>query len=217
MKIKQISVGLPGNFRFDGRNVTTSIFKSPVDGKVEAGYHNLAGDRQSDLKVHGGRDKAMYAYSQDYYPAWADDLGLAELEPAQFGENLAVTGGMDSDVVIGASYAVGSAEVTVTQPRIPCFKLGIRLNNIEFPRLFWEKGRLGFYLRVEKEGALQNGDIFKLIHKPGHGISVQDLWAAVVHRDAAVASQALEQLQYLDGGWIRRLEVITRAAEHGNQ
>ncbi len=206
-EILQVCVGRPREISFEGKPVTTSIFKSPVNGEVFAAYSNLDGDRQADLTVHGGRDKAIYVYSQDYYALWASDLNVPVLEPAQFGENLTVSGCQDADIIIGDRYRMGSAEVVVTQPRIPCFKLGVRFNNKLLPKLFWEKGRLGFYLRVTKEGVLKSGDAIELLERPKHNISVWDLWRTVIEEDRPGAARALNDLAHIDDGWKKRLKI----------
>jgi MOSC domain-containing protein YiiM len=195
---------LQESLSLNGKTVLTGIFKSPVEGSVEVKLFNLAGDGQADLTVHGGRDKAIYAYSQEHYMYWAKELGVDTLEDAQFGENLTVAGLSENEVVIGDSYKVGTAIVTVTQPRLPCFKLGIRIGDKSFPRRFLDSGRLGMYLRVVEEGALQCGDTLDLIDRPAHGITLHDLWRTIFHDDGD-AKLALEQLPHIDAGWLRRL------------
>lgn len=204
LKIVRVCVGRPGEVSFGGKVITTGIFKSALDGSVAVKRSNLAGDGQADLTVHGGRNKAIYAYPHDHYRYWADELAVNALEDAQFGENLTVSGWSESEVVIGDRYKIGSAVVTVTQPRLPCFKLGIRLDDAGFPKRFLDSGRLGMYLRVEEEGALQCGDTFELIDRPTHGISLYDLWQTVF-RDNGDANLAMKQLLHLDEGWRRRL------------
>ena len=210
MNIVRVSVASPIDVEFDGKTTSTSIFKIPVDGEVIADFDNLQGDRQADLSVHGGRDKALYLYSFDYYPLWAHELGLAELEPAQFGENLTVAGCQDVDIVIGTRLRVGSTEVVVTQPRIPCFKLGIRMRNADFPNRFWAKGRLGFYVRVEQTGSVASGDAIEVLDTPSHGITVHKLWRIVTTRRSDEAHHALDKLLDLDTGWQRRLQQAAR-------
>lgn len=204
LQIVQVCVGGPAEVSFDGKSVTTGIFKTPVDGSIVVNLLNLTGDGQADLTVHGGRDKAIYAYSQDHYANWAKELGVDALEDAQFGENLTVAGLSEEEVIIGDRYRIGTAVVTVTQPRLPCFKLGIRFGDDKFPQRFLNSGRLGMYLRVEEEGALQCGDTFDLVHRPEHGISLHNLWQTVF-RNAGDADLALENLPHLDAGWLRRL------------
>jgi len=204
MRIAKVCVGGPTSINVDGKTVHTGIFKSRVEGSVEVKSFNLAGDGQADLTVHGGRDKAIYAYSQEHYLYWAKELGVDALEDAQFGENLTVAGLSENEVVIGDSYKMGTAIVTVTQPRLPCFKLGIRMGDKSFPKRFLDSGRLGMYLRVVEEGALQCGDTIDLIDRPGHGITLHDLWRTIFHNDGD-AQLALEHLPHLDAGWLRRL------------
>lgn len=212
--IEAIAVGQPREIEFGGKKTLTSIFKSVVDGAVTIRKQNIDGDKQSDLSVHGGRDKAIYVYASDYYPSWMDDLGAPSLEPSQFGENLTVRGVTDSEVILGSKFQLGSAEAIVTQPRIPCFKLGIRLNDPTFPRRFWDTGRLGFYLRVEKEGLAEAGQSMQVVDRPSHGITVRDLYETVVSGSRRDATVALEVLPHLDAGWIRRLRAIA-TPKHG--
>ncbi|MEM1262157.1 MAG: MOSC domain-containing protein [Pseudomonadota bacterium] len=189
--------------------VLSGIVKRPVAGPIEVGYANLAGDGQADLSVHGGRDKAVYVYSNDHYPHWRDVLGH-ELAPAQFGENLTVSGMREADVIIGARYRVGSAIVVVAQPRLPCFKLGIHLSDERFPGQFLQSGRLGFYLRVEQVGVLEVGDRFELLEAPADGFSITRLWQLAFiepceGENCMLTQRALTELLYLDEGWQRRL------------
>ena len=213
-EILNICVGKPRVVEVNGKPVQTSIFKSPVEGDVRATFQNLEGDRQSDLSVHGGRDKAIYVYSHDYYKDWAQLLKRDELEPAQFGENLTVSGLVDEDVVIGDIYQIGGVVVTVTQPRIPCFKLGLRFGDQLIPKRFWETGRLGFYLRVEKEGVLRRGDKIALLERPDHGITLRKLWETVTQGDRPSAEKALHALEHIDDGWIRRLKAVASKADY---
>jgi MOSC domain-containing protein YiiM len=213
MKILTISVGRPKQVEFHGKKITTSIFKLPIDGPVQVGALNIVGDEQSDLVDHGGRDKAIYVYSHDYYDGWLPYLNGGPLQDSQFGENLTIADGQDTDVLIGARYRMGEIEVFVTQPRIPCYKLGVRVNDKRFPNRFWELGRLGFYLRVEKEGSIVAGDHFELIEQPTHGISVRDLYEIVVGNNADAALDAIERFPHLDSGWLRRLRKAARTAQ----
>jgi MOSC domain-containing protein YiiM len=210
MKLVQISVGTPHDIEFDGKTTKTGIFKIPVDGPVFADELHLEGDGQADLSVHGGRDKAVYLYSEDYYPLWAAELGR-KLEAAQFGENLTVSGCRDEDIVLGTRLRIGAVELRVMQPRIPCFKLGIRMGDAEFPGRFWAAGRLGVYLRVEKTGVLQHGDAIEIIATPAHGITARALWEAVNQQRREAALRAAEALPELDAGWQKRLRLASRA------
>jgi MOSC domain-containing protein YiiM len=210
MKILHVSVGTPQEVEFDGQRVTTSIFKSPVEGEVSVRFENIDGDRQSDPTVHGGRDKAVYVYSHDYYDMWARELGVESLEISQFGENLTVSGCTDTDVVIGSRYRFGEVEATVTQPRLPCRKLGIRMDDKGFPKTFLDRGRLGFYLRVEKEGSLGAGDAVELVEQPGHDMTVRKLLDILNTGTADDARDAMAKLDDLDEGWLRRLRQIVK-------
>lgn len=210
MKILQICVGTPEDVEFNGKHIRTSIFKSPVDGKVAVRQQNIDGDRQSDLTEHGGRDKAIYVYSSDYYEDWAKEIDPQPLQDSQFGENLTISGGTDEQVVIGSRYRLGNAEVTVTQPRIPCYKLGVRLNDKTFPQRFWSVGRLGFYLRVEMEGAIERGQRMDLIDEPDHGITIRNLYEIVTGGSIDEATNALDTLPHIDVGWIRRLRKVVK-------
>ena len=209
-RVLQISVGMPAPVCFNDRQVTTAIYKRPVDGAVAVDELQLAGDGQADLSVHGGRDKAVYAYPACHYETWEQELGVEALDAAQFGENLTVAGVSEETVLIGNRYRIGSAKFVVTQPRLPCFKLGIRMQDETFPARFLQSGRLGFYLRVEQTGILTAGDVLQLLETPEHGISVHDLWRAVfsAEKNPQTAIRALDELPYLDDGWQRRLRRI---------
>ena len=207
--IRELAIGLPKTIQHDGAPVTTGIFKKPVSGRVAVGFDGIAGDGQADLSVHGGRDKAVYVYPEVHYATWSRELGTDGLEPAQFGENLTVSELSEQTVTLGDTYRFGSVVAVVAQPRLPCFKLGIRMNDDNFPARFLQSGRLGFYLRVEEEGETGLGDIFELLDRPAHGITIHRLWH-LVFRDAADAETAnkyLELLPYLDKGWKRRLRL----------
>ncbi len=206
VQILQLSIAQPKEVDFNNKTISTSIFKSPVDGPLMAYFDHIDGDLQADLSVHGGRDKAIYVYSQAHYQFWQAELDRDKLEIAQFGENLTVSKGLEQEIVIGSRYRLGDAEVVVAQPRIPCFKLGIRVGDKNFPKVFWDSGLLGFYLRVEKEGILQRGDSFELMESPAHGITVHDLWAMLTQKNATIAETSLNQLQHLDSGWRKRLK-----------
>jgi len=213
-RIQTLSVGLPKTIQHGGKPVTTGIYKAPVSGRVSANVDGLAGDGQADLSVHGGRDKAIYVYPHDHYATWSRELNTAGLEPAQFGENLTVSGLSEQNVTLGATYRFGSVVAVVAQPRLPCFKLGIRMGDEHFPARFLQSGRLGFYLRVEKEGETGVGDSFELLDRPAHGVTIHALWH-FVFRDAAhaeTANEYFELLPYLDEGWQRRLRLKAIAA-----
>ena len=158
-----------------GKPVTTGIYKEPVDGRVAVGSLNLAGDRQADLRVHGGRDKAVYAYPSEYYELWRSERPELELPWGQFGENLTTEGLLDEQVSIGDRFRVGTAELVVTQPRLPCFKLGIKMGDDGFVTEFLERGRLGFYLAVVREGEVGAGDPIVEVSRDPQGFGVAEI------------------------------------------
>src|SRR3954453_5885925 len=157
MKLRSLNTGLPREVTWHGRHVTTGIFKAPVPGRVALRTQNLDGDRQADLTVHGGPHKAVYCYPFEHYAYWTRELPGRELPMAMFGENF-TTEGMDEDAVhLGDRFAVGSAVVVVTQPRMPCYKLGIRFESDQMVKRFLASGRSGFYVAVVQEGEVGAG------------------------------------------------------------
>jgi MOSC domain-containing protein YiiM len=168
-----VNVGLPRDVEWRGEIVRTAIFKRPVAGPVRAGRLGLEGDAQADPSVHGGTAKAAYVYSAEHYRAWSAELGA--LEWGSFGENLTVSGLDERRVRIGDRLRIGTAEFVVTQPRLPCFKLGVRFGRPEMERRFLERGLAGFYLSVAVEGELQAGDAVQLLERAREPVSVADV------------------------------------------
>ena len=158
MRVLSVNVGLPRVVTWHGKPVTTGIFKEPVAGRVTVRTLNLDGDRQADLRVHGGREKAVYAYPSEFYEIWSRERPELDFGPRTFGENLTTEGLLDYDVSVGDRFRIGTAELVVTQPRLPCFKLGIKMGRDEFVTEFLERGLYGFYLAVLREGAVEAGD-----------------------------------------------------------
>jgi len=152
MKLLYVNAGVPREIEWKGKVVRTSIFKVPVRGRVRVGQLNLEDDQQSDLSVHGGIDKAVYAYPSEHYPFWRQELSGMDLAWAVFGENFTTEGLLEETVHIGDRFRVGSAEFAVTQPRIPCFKLGIRFDRSDIVKRFLQSGRTGFYFAVLRGG-----------------------------------------------------------------
>lgn len=161
MRIVSVNVGLPRDIRWRGKVVRTSIWKEPVEGRVRVAKLNLEGDRQSDLSVHGGVEKAVYVYPSEHYLYWRGRLGHPNLHWGAFGENLTIEGLTESQVQIGAHIRAGSAEFIVTQPRMPCYKLAIRFDRPDMVKLFLQSKRTGFYLSVLREGEIAAGDPFE--------------------------------------------------------
>jgi len=157
MKIVSLNVGMPREVTWHGRTVSTGIFKEPVAGRVALRKLNLAGDGQADLTVHGGENKAVYCYPVEHYSYWSKELGR-ELPMGMFGENFTIEGLLENAVHLGDRFRVGSSEVVVTQPRLPCYKLGIRFGADDMVKRFLASGRTGFYLAVVHEGEAGAGD-----------------------------------------------------------
>ena len=175
MKLLSVSVGLPREVEWRGKLVRTSIFKSPVAGRVRVTKLNLAGDQQSDLSVHGGIDKAVYAYPSEHYAFWRKELPGVDLPWGAFGENFTTEGVLEEATHIGDRFRVGSAEFVVTQPRMPCFKLGIRFNNPGIIKRFLQSGRSGFYFAVLEEGEVATGDPIELVGRDENSVTVTDI------------------------------------------
>ena len=179
-EVVSVNVGEVRTVDWFGRTVTTAIWKSPVDGRVAVRGVNLDGDDQADRRVHGGPDKAVYAYAVEDYEWWSQELGR-ELEPATFGENLTVVGVDLGELVIGSRWIVGTTELEVSQPRQPCFKLGIRMRDADFVDRFDAAARFGAYFRIVREGDVGAGDAITIRPaEPGIRLAV----LATVTRDA---------------------------------
>lgn len=168
--LESVNVGAPQPVVSKGHTVWTAIWKSPVEGRVPVRGVNLRGDDQADRDSHGGPDKAVYAYGSEEIEIWEAELGRS-LGPGAFGENLTVRGLAASQAVIGERWAVGSALLEVAQPRLPCFKLGLRMSDPRFPKRFAMAGRPGAYLRVVHEGDLAAGDPIRVVSRPAHGVT----------------------------------------------
>lgn len=175
MKLTSVQVGLPRQVTWRGRNVTTGIFKEPVAGPVMMRTLNLVGDAQADLSVHGGPDKAVYAYPVEHYEYWGRELPDMKLPPGMFGENLTTEGLLEKDVFIGDRFRLGGAEVVVTQPRVPCYKLGVKFARADMVKRFLVSRRSGFYFAVLREGEVQAGDTIELLEHDEHGVSIADI------------------------------------------
>jgi MOSC domain-containing protein YiiM len=181
-QLVSVNVGLPREVDWHGRVVRTSIWKEPVDGLVRVSPLNLAGDQQSDLSVHGGKDKAVYVYPREHYEYWKRELPGQDLPWGAFGENLTTEGLLEPDVRIGDRLRIGSAEFLVTQPRMPCFKLGVRFGRDDMVKRFLRSGRSGFYLAVLREGEVARGNPVEFAGRDEHGVTVADI-ASLYARD----------------------------------
>jgi len=177
MRLVAISVGRPQDVQWHGRSVQTSIFKTPVSRRVHVTRGNIEGDEQSDLSVHGGPEKAVYAYPSEHYHFWSRELPDAELPWGAFGENLTTEGLLEDEVWIGDRYRVGTAELVVTQPRMPCYKLGMRFGHPDMVKRFLQSRRSGFYFAVEREGEVGVGDTIDLLARNERRLTVADVVA----------------------------------------
>ena len=175
MKVVSVNVGLPREVMWHGRSVTTGIYKQPVEGRVALRRLNLDGDRQADLSVHGGKDKAVYYYPVEHYEYWKKELPGRELPMGMFGENFTTDGLLEESVHLGDRFSVGSAEVVATQPRLPCYKLGVRFQSDDMVRRFLASGRTGFYLAVTREGEVGAGDEIKVISRDDNAVPVSEI------------------------------------------
>jgi MOSC domain-containing protein YiiM len=174
-RLVSVNVGQPREIALKDRVVLTSIFKDPVQGRVAVRRHNLEGDRQADLRVHGGPYKAVYAYPSEHYSRWAEELPETNFPWGVFGENLTLAGLTEKEALIGDWFRAGSAVLKVTQPRMPCYKLALRFQRADMVKRFWQKGLPGIYFAIVEEGELEAGDSFELIHREPESISVADV------------------------------------------
>ncbi len=175
MHVVSVNVGLPRRITWQGRPVLTGIFKEPVEGRIAVRRLNLEGDLQADLSVHGGPEKAVYAYPAEHYDFWRGLLPEIALPPGSFGENLTVEGLTEENAHVGDRFQIGTAEVMVTQPRMPCYKLAAKFGRTDIIRYFLESRRSGFYLAVLHEGAVGRGDSIQVIERASRGASIAAL------------------------------------------
>jgi MOSC domain-containing protein YiiM len=175
MKILSVNVGLPMEVTWQGKLVTTGIFKKPVNTPVMMRTLNLDGDRQADLTVHGGVDKAIYAYPSEHYGYWRAELPGVDLPWGMFGENFTTEGLLEEAIYIGDRFRIGGTEVMVTEPRMPCYKLGIKFGRADIIKRFLASRRTGFYFAVIRQGRVVTGDAIKLIGQEQQDISVADI------------------------------------------
>lgn len=193
MTVATISVALPAVVEHDGTSVDTGIFKRPVSGPVAVRWLNLEGDGQADLVHHGGADKAVYAYSADHYPWWCRQLRREALPHGQFGENLTIAGLDETQLCVGDELQIGDARFVVTQPRVPCFKLGIRFGDKHMPKRFAESLRSGVYLRVLRQGTIEAGHAVHWTPCGEGRVSIHALFDAYFRPNDRQAQMVLEQ------------------------
>ena len=205
-RVISVNVGEPQRLVVGNLPVVTAIFKSPVQGRVAVRGYNLAGDRQADLTVHGGPHKAIYLYPSEHYSYWAAELPETELPFGIFGENLTTVGLMEESTRIGDQFRIGSVVLQVTQPRMPCYKLGIRFDRSDMVKRFWISGRSGIYFSVIEEGDLEVGDTIEQVGAGPEDITVADVVRLFRgdENDPIKLSRALKAP--LRGGWKQDLE-----------
>ncbi|CAA6825473.1 MAG: MOSC domain-containing protein [uncultured Aureispira sp.] len=194
MKLLSLNVGQPKTVSWKGKEVETSIFKYPVDGQKAVSLLNIEGDKQADLRYHGGRDKAIYSYDKADYTAWKKQIDREEWPFGLFGENLTTEGLDESEVQIGAIYQIGSVLIQATQPRIPCFKLNICFEREDMTALFYNFKRYGIYFRVLEAGVLKAGDAIELVEKGAYSISIAEIVACFTSKgkDKKMLQQILD-------------------------
>lgn len=194
LKLVSVNVGLPREVIWKGRSITTGIFKEPVAARIKLRTLNLDGDGQADLSVHGGESKAVYLYPSEHYAYWHKELPGMKLPWGMFGENFTSEGLTETEVRIGDRFRVGSAEVMVTEPRMPCYKLGVKFGRDDIIKRFLTSGRTGFYLAVLVEGEVGVGDKFELIDHDENGLTVADITRLYVREkeDVATLRRAIE-------------------------
>ena len=208
MELISVNVSLPQTVNFKGKPVATGIFKKPVSGRVMLRKLNLDGDEQADRTVHGGVDMAVYAYPVEHYGYWQTELARPPFAFGQFGENFTIEGLSEESVRVGDVVAIGDAVLQVSQPRIPCYKLAMRMQEgPEFPQRFLDSGRTGFYLRVLQEGTVAAGDAIAIVEGDGQSVTIAEflhLYASKC-RDPASLSRVLAA-RALGDAWRRYFE-----------
>ena len=205
MKLVSVNVSLPREVIWKGRTVTTGIFKKPVSGRVMLRRLNLDGDRQADLSVHGGPDKAVYFYPVEHYEYWRGELPEMDMPFGMFGENLTTDGILEVGVSIGDRIRVGAAEVVATQPRLPCYKLGVKFQSDDMVKRFLESGRSGFYGSVLREGEVEAGDAIEVMARDERQIPVPELTRLYItkryNRADLETVRRVTQVQALPDSW----------------
>ena len=202
MKLISVNIGLPRDVSWQGKTVTTGIFKEPVEGSVMLRTLNLDGDKQADLSVHGGVSKAIYAYPVEHYEFWKSELPDMKLPYGMFGENLTTKGMLEDTVHIGDRFRIGAAEVRVTEPRLPCYKLGIKFGRTDMIKRFLASLRTGFYFAVLNEGGIKAGDTIESLSRDGNGITIADITRLYAfEKDDVKLLQRVVELEALSESW----------------
>ena len=209
MKVVSVNVGQPRELTWNGRAVRTSIWKQPVEGRVAVRHDNLHGDQQSDLSVHGGPNKAVYLYPQEHYGYWHGEFPLMEIRAGAFGENLTTRGLLERDARVGDIVRIGTTELEVRQPRLPCYKLGIRFDRDDMVKRFMQSGRSGIYFSIVTDGDLGAGDEIRRVYRSEHDVTVADLASLFTHnRDNLDLLRRAAAIESLPNFW--REEIAQR-------
>ena len=200
MKLLSIQVGLPREVQWQGRTVTTGIFKERVEGPVMLRTLNLEGDTQADLTVHGGVDKAVYAYPIEHYEYWRREFPGMELPQGMFGENFTIEGLLETEVNIGDRFRIGATEVMATSPRLPCYKLGIKFGRPDIIKRLLNTKRTGFYFSVLREGEVQAGDKIERLERDQTAVSVDEVVQLYATKNPAMLQKAINT-EFLPESW----------------
>jgi MOSC domain-containing protein YiiM len=213
-KILSVNVSYPKEVEFEGQKVTTGIFKEPIEGRVKLRTLNLDGDKQADLTVHGGPDKAVYAYPSEHYEFWHKVYPNMEMPNGMFGENFTTEGLMESEVNVGDIFSMGSAKVIATQPRMPCYKLGVKFGRMDVLKKFLASSRSGIYFKVLEEGEVGPGDLIVKIKSDTNRVGISDIVRLYASdREDTKTMRRAVKVKALPEGWkdyfyeqIRRIE-----------
>jgi MOSC domain-containing protein YiiM len=217
MKVLSVNVGLPRKVLFNGQTITTAIFKDPVKGPVMLRKINLDGDKQADLTVHGGVDKAVYSYPAEHYDYWRKQYPNIDIVWGMFGENFTTEGLMEDTVNIGDQVQIGSAKLVATQPRMPCYKLGVRFGIMEIIRRFLSSGRPGIYFKVLKQGEVKTDDKIEIIEKDKNNVTVKDIVRLYINRDHVDNIETMRRaikISALPEGWKYEFQQNIEQLEH---
>jgi len=202
MKLISLNVALPRQVNFRGEVVNTGIFKEPIQRRVKLRKLNLDGDKQADLTVHGGIDKAVYSYAKEHYEFWRKDLQDVSLSWGMFGENFTTEGLFEESVNIGDTFQIGTTRVIATQPRMPCYKLGVKFGRMDIIKRFLASGLTGIYFKVLQEGEVGVGDEIKIISRDQNNVTVRDIVRLyTVDREDVKTMERAVKVKDLPNGW----------------
>ena len=220
-KILSVNVSIPKEIEFRGQKITTGIFKEPVEGRIMLRNLNLDGDKQADLTVHGGSDKAVYAYPIEHYQFWRKVYPNIEMLNGMFGENFTIEGLMENEVGIGDSFEIGSSKVIATQPRMPCYKLGVKFGRMDVLKKFLASGRSGIYFKVLEEGEVGAGDPIIKIKRDSNRVTISDIVRMYTSdREDINMMQRAVKVEDLPEGWreyfLERIGRIEKARQEKN-